>query len=274
MSIDLPSLPAEPTIGFIGVGNMGEALLHALLKSGTPPASITFAVRRSERSAEISERYQIAPATLADMAARSDILLIIVKPQDLNTIMDAIAPTLKSDSLIISFLAGKRIATIEAGLGGDRAVVRIMPNTPTLVGAGISIVSYGSAVSPSHKEFVGRFMNACGKYVELEESLQDAAAATSGSGPAYFFAFIEAMIAGAMEMGISEEIANELVIQTFVGAAKMLQETGKSPSTLRENVTSPKGMTYEGLKVFAASDLERIVAKAMAAAAQRSRELA
>jgi pyrroline-5-carboxylate reductase len=274
MTIELPSLPAVPTIGFIGVGNMGEALLHALLKAGTPPASITFAVRGSERSAEISEHYQVAPATLADMAARSDILLLIVKPQDLNTIMDAIAPTLKSDSLIISFLAGKRIATIEAGLGGDRAVVRIMPNTPTLVGAGISIVSYGSAVSQSHKEFISRFMNACGTYVELEEPLQDAAAATSGSGPAYLFAFTEAMIAGAMEMGISQEIANQLVIQTFVGAAKMLQETGKSPSTLRENVTSPKGMTYEGLKVFSASDLDKVVAKAMAAAAQRSRELA
>ncbi len=261
------------TVGFIGVGNMGEALLHALLQAGTAPTHVTFAVRRSERSAEISARYGIASATLPEMAANCDVLLIIVKPQDLDPVLAAIRPTLKSGSLVISFLAGKKIATIEAGLGGNHPVVRIMPNTPTLVGAGMSIVSYGDAVPAPDKEFVRNFMTACGKYVELEESLQDAAAATSGSGPAYFYAFTEAMIAGATEMGIDERIATDLVVQTLVGAAKLLHETGKNPGTLRENVTSPKGMTYEGLKIFEQSDLTGLVTRAMAAAANRSREL-
>ena len=261
------------SVGFIGVGNMGEALLHALLQAGTPPAALSFAVRRSERSTEISARYGITPATLAEMAPNCDVLLIIVKPQDLDPVLAAIRPTLKAGSLVISFLAGKKIATIEAGLGSNHPVVRIMPNTPTLVGAGMSIISYGQTVSDLDKEYVRRFMTACGTYVELEESLQDAAAATSGSGPAYFYAFTEAMIAGAIEMGIDEKIAADLVVATFVGAAKLLNETGKSPSTLRENVTSPKGMTYEGLKIFEQSDLTGLVASAMASAANRSREL-
>jgi pyrroline-5-carboxylate reductase len=121
---------------------------------------------------------------------------------------------------------------------------------------------------------VNDFLRAAGKSVEVDEPLQDAATATSGSGPAYFFAVVEAMVRGAVEMGISEEIATTLVVQTIVGAAKMLDESGKSATTLRENVTSPKGVTYEGLKVFGEGDLAGLVARAMKAAAERSRDMA
>ncbi len=124
----------------IGVGNMGEALLAALLKAGADTTKINFAVRRAERSAEISAKYGITPATIEEMAAQSDVLMIIVKPQDLETIMAKVKPTLRPDTLVISFLAAKKIATLEVGLGNP-AVVRIMPNTPTLLGAGMSIVS-------------------------------------------------------------------------------------------------------------------------------------
>ena len=138
----------------------------------------------------------------------------------------------------------------------------------------MSIVSYGSGVGGDQREFVRAFLDAAGKSVEVEEPLQDGATATSGSGPAYFFAFVEAMISGAITMGIDESTAHTLVVQTIVGAAKMLDETGKSPTTLRENVTSPKGVTYEGLKVFSEGDLNGLVARAMSTAADRSRAMA
>lgn len=260
-------------VGLIGVGNMGQALLVALLKAGADPSKINFAVRRPERSLEIEDRYGITAASVEEMAATSDVLMIIVKPQDLETIMERVAPTLKRGALVISFLAGKKIATIEAGLG-EPAVARVMPNTPTLLGAGMSIVSFGSQVRPDQRRYVSEFLSAAGKSIEIAEELQDAATATSGSGPAYFFAFVEAMVAGAVDMGIDAETATTLVIQTIVGAAKMLDETGKSATTLRENVTSPKGVTYEGLKVFGEADLAGVVSRAMKAAADRSRELA
>ncbi len=260
-------------VGLIGVGNMGEALLVALLKAGANPQKINFAVRREERSAELAARYQITPATVEEMAASCDVLMIIVKPHDLALIMERIAPCLIPGTLVISFLAGKKIATLEEGLAGA-AVVRVMPNTPTLLGVGMSILSYGSNVRSDQREYVQRFLDAAGKSVEVEEPLQDAATATSGSGPAYFFAFVEAMVAGAVEMGIDERVASALVVQTIVGAAKMLEESGKSAKTLRENVTSPKGVTYEGLQIFNEGDLQGLVARAMRVAAERSRALA
>lgn len=260
-------------VGLIGVGNMGEALLVALLKAGANPSHVNFAVRRELRSEEISIKYGIAPASLIELAQRSDVLMIIVKPQDLEPIMETAKPHLKAGALVISFLAGKKIATLASGLGST-AIARVMPNTPTLLGAGMSIVSYGSGVRSDQREFVEQFLRAAGKSIEIDEELQDAAAATSGSGPAYFFAFVEAMVNGAVDMGIDRSIATELVVQTLVGAAKMLDETGKSATTLRENVTSPKGMTYEGLKVMSESDLNGIVVQAMNAAAARSRGMA
>ena len=260
-------------VGLIGVGNMGQALLVALLKAGANPSKVNFAVRRAERNLEIEERYGISAAPVEEMAAISDVLMIIVKPQDLEPIMERVAPHLKKGALIISFLAGKKIATIESGLGNP-AVARVMPNTPTLLGAGMSIVSFGSQVRPDQRQYVSDFLAAAGKSIEVAEELQDAATATSGSGPAYFFAFVEAMVAGAVDMGIDPDTATALVVQTIVGAAKMLDETGKSATTLRENVTSPKGVTYEGLKVFGEGDLVGLVSRAMKAAANRSRDLA
>jgi pyrroline-5-carboxylate reductase len=149
-----------------------------------------------------------------------------------------------------------------------------MPNTPTLVGAGMAAISVGAGVSSTHKDFVAGFLAATGKVVEVNEDLQDAVTATSGSGPAYFFAFVEAMIEGAMALGLSKEVATELTVQTFVGSAKLLQESGKSATTLRENVTSPNGTTAAALASFSANDLSNLVSKAMESARNRSIELA
>jgi len=261
-------------VGFIGVGNMGQALLVGLLKAGAKPEQISFAVRRPERSAEIVERYGITPAPISTLAQNSDVLLLIIKPQDLTTITDVIAPVINPKALVISFLAGKKSATIEELLRPGQGVIRVMPNTPTSLGVGMAGLSAGKHATAHQVAYTVEFLEACGRVVQVEEELQDALAATSGSGPAYFFAFVEAMIQGAIDLGLNPEIATTLTLQTILGAARMLTESEKSPATLRENVTSPKGMTYEGLKVFSESDLNGLVARAMKAARDRSRELA
>jgi pyrroline-5-carboxylate reductase len=149
-----------------------------------------------------------------------------------------------------------------------------MPNTPTLVGEGMAAASMGVGVTAEQREFVLGFLGATGKVIEVKEELQDAVTATSGSGPAYFFAFVEAMVAGAKELGLSEQDATTLTIQTIVGAAKLLDESGKSATTLRENVTSPNGTTAAALASFGNENMNSMVAKAMKAARDRSQELA
>ena len=174
--------------------------------------------------------------------------------------------------LLISFAAGKKIEFISSKVPSAK-VIRVMPNTPMLVGKGMSAVSLGSGIDDASKSFVLEFLNSVGKAIVVDESLQDAVTATSGSGPAYFFAFVESMVKGAVELGLSEEVATQLTVQTLVGAAELLLSSGKSATTLRENVTSPNGTTFAALQSFAASDLEQIVAKAMKAARDRSIEL-
>jgi pyrroline-5-carboxylate reductase len=149
-----------------------------------------------------------------------------------------------------------------------------MPNSPILLGEGMSAISTSKNVTAGQRDFVNGFLGAAGKTIEVEESLQDAVTATSGSGPAYFFAFVEAMVSGAMELGLNQKDATALTIQTIVGAAKMLEESGKSASALRENVTSPNGTTAAALASFTDNGLEQLVSKAMKAARDRAQELA
>ena len=175
---------------------------------------------------------------------------------------------------MITFAAGKTISFISNGLGTGNPVVRVMPNTPTLVGKGMAAASLGAGVSDAQRDFVLGFLAATGKVIEVSEDLQDAVTATSGSGPAYFFAFVEAMVAGAKELGLSEKDATTLTVQTMIGAAQLLEESGKSATTLRENVTSPNGTTAAALASFGNDNLNSMVAKAMKAARDRSQELA
>jgi pyrroline-5-carboxylate reductase len=177
--------------------------------------------------------------------------------------------------LVISFVAGKQIGSI-ADLIGTSAnpVIRVMPNTPTLVNAGMAAISCCALVTAEQRQFVLGFLGAVGKVIEVDEELQDAVTATSGSGPAYFFRFVEAMVEGAVALGLSQSDATTLTIQTIVGAAKLLDESGDSPTTLREKVTSPNGTTFAALNSFTDSDISDVVAKAMKAARDRSQELA
>lgn len=261
-------------IGVIGAGVMGEALIAALIRSGHNPGDIAFAEKRVERAAELVARYTIKHQPISEVGAQSSVVLLVVKPQDLTATLESLAPELSAEALVISFAAGKTIASIASQLPANNPVVRVMPNTPALLGLGASGYSYGAGVTDSQKKFVAEFLAATGKAVEVPENLQDAVTATSGSGPAYFFRFVEAMVDGSVALGLSPEDAHTLTVQTIVGAAALLDQSGDSPSTLREKVTSPNGTTAAALASFNESDISAIVSKAMAAAAHRSQELA
>ena len=261
-------------VGVIGAGVMGEALIAALISYGISPDSITISEKRNDRADELSARYGIKVEDVATNVSKADALLLVVKPQDMATTLDQIKGSINSSAVVITFAAGKTIAFIEQGLGTANPVVRVMPNTPTLVGAGMAAISLGAGVSAKQSEFVSGFLAATGKVIEVSEDLQDAVTATSGSGPAYFFRFVEAMVDGAKALGLSDADATTLTIQTIVGAAKLLDESGKSATTLRENVTSPNGTTAAALASFESHQLGDVVAKAMKAARDRSQELA
>jgi pyrroline-5-carboxylate reductase len=261
-------------IGVIGAGVMGEALIAALIRSGVNPSAITFAEKREDRARELETRYSIIHQDLTSVASSSKTLLLVVKPQDMQSTLADLAPHLAEDALVISFAAGKTIDSIAKGLGKKNPIVRVMPNTPALIGKGASGYSLGAGVTPEQRDFVSEFLAATGKAIEVPEALQDSVTATSGSGPAYFFAFVEAMVEGAIALGLSQEDATLLTIQTIVGAAALLDQSGDSPTTLREKVTSPNGTTAAAIASFGDSGLKEIVAQAMSAAAKRSQELA
>jgi pyrroline-5-carboxylate reductase len=264
----------QSKVAVIGAGIMGEALIAALISSGVNPELITISEKRTDRSAELIALYAIKEAPLAVNVAAADALLLVVKPQDMAAVLEEIKGSINPSAVVISFAAGKTISFISNALSTGNPVVRVMPNTPTLVGAGMAATSMGAGVTDAQKKFILGFLAATGKVIEVSEDLQNAVTATSGSGPAYFFAFVEAMVAGAKELGLSETEATTLTVQTIVGAAKLLAESGKSATTLRENVTSPNGTTAAALASFGASDLNSMVAKAMKAASDRSQELA
>ena len=261
-------------VAVIGAGVMGEALIAALIAYGVNPELITISEKRAERVDELIAKYSISSADLKKNVASAEVLLLVVKPQDMSAVLAEIRGAVNPAAVVITFAAGKSISFISKGLGSTNPVVRVMPNTPTLVGAGMAAASLGAGVTDLQKHFVLGFLGATGKIIEVKEELQNAVTATSGSGPAYFFAFVEAMVAAAQELGLTEPEATALTVQTLVGAAKLLAESGKSATTLRENITSPNGTTAAALASFAADDLTAIVARAMKAAHDRSQELA
>jgi pyrroline-5-carboxylate reductase len=261
-------------IAVIGAGVMGEALISALIASGINPRTITVSEKREGRAEELKLKYDVEIAGLAANVGKSDVILLVVKPQDMSALLTEIKPFLLEKTLLISFAAGKKIQFVIDHVGAFFPVIRVMPNTPVLVGAGMSAMSMGSNVLEFHRTFVQSFLGATGRVVEVDETLQDAVTAVSGSGPAYFFAFVEAMISAGAELGLSPEIATELTVQTLIGAAALLASSTKSATELRVNVTSPNGTTAAALKSLSESGLAGIVKSAMTAARDRSQELA
>ena len=261
-------------IGFIGVGVMGSSLIKSLLVSSINSEQICISDKSSEKAAEISSTYQVKVKSITEIGKDCDVIFLAVKPQDLDTVLSELSQSLKKEALLISIAAGKTTKFIESKLANTNPVVRVMPNTPAQIGKGVSAISPGASATNDHLSLTKDLLSASGLVVEVAEENQDAVTALSGSGPAYFFNFIEAMIKAGVNLGLTEEVATQLAIGTITGSAAMLQESGIDAATLRKNVTSPNGTTAAALKVFSDSNLEKIVADAMAAAKKRAQELA
>ena len=260
-------------IGFIGTGVMGQAVIATLLSAGVQPKQISFTRRKLELVDEIRSKFGIESKSLEDLVRSSDLIFLAMKPQDLIALLEQIKEWLSPSTLIVSLAAGKSTKVIQSTLGGPNPVIRVMPNTPMVVGEGVSALSASESVAKEEVEWVRSLLAAGGLAIVVEESLQDAVTAVSGSGPAYFFAFIEAMVKSGIELGLSESEATKLSIATIKGAAVMLEESGKSATTLRENVTSPNGTTAAALREFKERGLDEMVVAAMKAARDRSLEL-
>ena len=261
-------------IGFIGVGVMGSSLIKSLLVSSINSEQICISDKSSEKATEISSTYQVKVKSITEIGQDCDVIFLAVKPQDLDTVLSELSQSLKKETLLISIAAGKTTKFIESKLANTNPVVRVMPNTPAQIGKGVSAISPGASATNDHLTLTKDLLSASGLVVEVAEENQDAVTALSGSGPAYFFNFIEAMIKAGVNLGLTEEIATQLAIGTITGSAAMLQESGIDAATLRKNVTSPNGTTAAALKVFSDSNLEKIVADAMVAAKKRAQELA
>ena len=254
-------------VGIVGTGIIGEALIEVLLRSGLSRESLFIAEKRYERRDEIINKYGVNEIKDYGLV---DAILLAVKPQDFMAILETISNSLSSSALIVSFAAGIKIKSIEEKLGKGSRVIRVMPNTPMVMGRGMSAMSLGSTATSDDQKWVKEFLSKAGEVIVVDESLQDAVTATSGSGPAYYFAFTEAVVGAARRLGISQENAVTLASQTLIGAAQMVEKSGKDLKTLRENVTSPNGTTAAALESFVDSGLEELVYQAMKAAYDRS----
>ncbi|MGH3432253.1 MAG: pyrroline-5-carboxylate reductase [Thermocrispum sp.] len=260
---------SNPVIAVLGAGKIGEALLSGLLHGGHQPGELLFTERHPERSAELTERYGIAAVDVAEAAKSADVLVVAVKPQDIEPLLAELAPLVGPQPLIVSLCAGLPTGLYERRLG-EVPVVRVMPNTPMLVGEAMSVASPGKYAGPEHVAVVERMLSHVGKVIELPEYQQDAVTALSGSGPAYFYFLVEAMIDAGILLGLPRAIAEQLIIQSAVGAAKMLAGSTEHPVLLREAVTSPAGTTINAIRELEKHGVRAALLDAIEAARDRS----
>jgi pyrroline-5-carboxylate reductase len=258
----------------IGAGVMGETLLSGLVRAGRRVDQLLVGEKREERAAELQERYGVAVVSNVDAAAKADTVALVVKPQDMSDVLAEIAAVLRPGQLLVSLAAGITTDFIESRVPHGVAVVRVMPNTPALVDQGMSAISAGSHCDEEHLVEAEALMASVGKVVRVPEKQQDAVTAISGSGPAYVFFVVESMIEAGVHLGLPRSTASELAVQTLVGSALMLRETGEHPTVLREQVTSPGGTTAAALRELEIHRVRAAFLAALEAARDRSRELA
>jgi pyrroline-5-carboxylate reductase len=261
-------------IAILGAGQMGEALISGLLRAGVvSPAELVAAARRSDRAQQLRDSYGIDVLSAAAAAERGQTLVITVKPQDMGTLLDEIKPAVTPAKLVISVAAGITTAFIERKLTGDVPVVRVMSNTPVLVDEAMSVVSAGPYATEEHLRRAEQLLRPVGKVLRIPESQQDAATALSGSGPAYVYFLVEAMVDAGILLGMPRGNALEMVKQAVYGAATMLRDSGEHPVLLREAVTSPGGTTISAIRELEKHGVRAAVLAAIEAARDRGREL-
>ncbi|WP_298992825.1 pyrroline-5-carboxylate reductase [uncultured Pseudokineococcus sp.] len=264
--------PSRPSVAVLGVGTMGEAVLAGVLRSGWAPDDVVAVVRRDERAAELADRYGVRSVPLAEGAAR-EVLVVAVKPQQLDDLLASAAPHVRPGALVLSVAAGVPTARLAAALPEGVAVVRAMPNTPALVGAGTTAVSAGPGADEERMALVGELLQGTGDVVVLPEALQDAATAVSGSGPAYVLLLLESLVEAGVHAGLPRATSSRLATGTLAGTAALVRESGEHPSLLRERVTSPGGTTAAGLRRLEERGLRAALLDAVEAARDRARAL-
>lgn len=260
-------------LAVLGAGKIGEALLSGLLAAGRPTDELLFTERYPERAAELSGRLGVAAVEVAEAAAKAEVLVVAVKPQDIAPVLAELAPVLRPGTLVVTLCAGLPIALFEGALPEGTPVVRVMPNTPMLVGEAMSAMSPGTHATAEQLATVEKVLAVVGRVVQVPEAQQDAVTALSGSGPAYFFFLIEAMIDAGVLLGLPRPVVAELVVQTAYGAASMLRDSGDHPVLLREAVSSPAGTTVAGLRELERHGVRAALLDAIEAARDRSVEL-
>lgn len=263
-------------IGFIGCGNMGSAMVEGIINSGLRKSGEIIVydqdISKTENFKEKKYGLRVA-ADPASLLNESSEVFLSVKPQEMGGLLQTIKPLLRPEHLIISVAAGLNISFYEKFLGKEQSIVRLMPNTPCLVGEGMIVVCGNKNVESWQEQSVIKLLKPLGKVIVLEEKHFDAVTALSGSGPAYIFLVIEALADGAVEMGLSRDIAVMLASQTVFGAAKMCLDSGENPSVLKSRITSPAGTTSAGLMALEKGAVRSLFAKAVVNATHRSKEM-
>jgi len=263
------------TVGFLGAGNMGEALIKGLLAAKLVPAQAIFATDvRPERLKELDRQYGIQISSdNAELVKRADIVILAVKPQIMDAVATEIAPAVTRRKLLISIAAGVATDKIRARLPRDARLIRVMPNTPALVLEGATAIARADGLEPGDLDVAREIFGAVGRVVVLGEEMIDAVTGLSGSGPAYVAIVIESLADGGVRMGLDRATAMTLATQTVLGAAKLLLETGLHPGALKDMVSSPGGTTIAGIAALEEGGLRTTFIKAVERATQRSREL-
>jgi len=264
----------EGTIGFLGFGNMGQAIFRGLIDAGTVPANrlVTFDLDEDKMATavELGGRSADSPEALA---SDSNVLLLATKPQHMGEALEAVRPGVSGDTLIISIVAGVSISSIQQALGQDTRVVRVMPNTPALVRAGTAAIATSENCTANDAQTVEAIFSAVGIAERTDEEMIDVVTGLSGSGPAYFFYMVECLANAAEKLGIPADQAERFAGETLYGAGRLLHESGESAATLRERVTSKGGTTFAALESFRQAGFEDVIEAGVWAAAARSREL-
>ena len=262
-------------VGVIGAGNMGEALIRGVLKAGlVTPERVHAWDTSPQRLARASETLGVQPAQdNRDVVSRSVVVILAVKPQSMADVLEGIASVSSPEHLFISIAAGIAAQFVEGRLCEEARVVRVMPNTPALVGEGMAAVAGGRHASEADVALAQTILGAVGRCVRVDEALMDAVTALSGSGPAYVFYLVEAMVEAGVAEGLSESQALELARQTVLGAGRLLVESGEEPAELRRKVTSPGGTTEAAIASMESDNVRAALVRAIRGAAGRSREL-
>ena len=264
----------ESKVVFIGAGNMAEAIVSGMVDGGfCSPEKIIMTDVRPERLEDLSKEYGVSTSTDNRVVKNAEIVLLAVKPQVMADVLKGIAPVLRSETLVISIMAGIPAAKIETLLGGKHRVVRVMPNTPALVGQGASAIAAGTYADEADLEVTETILGCVGLTVRVAERDLDAVTALSGSGPAYVFYLLEGMLAAAEKMGLDKETARKLAIKTVEGSARLMEDSGEEADVLRAKVTSKGGTTEAAVCSLDKAGVKEAVVQALLAAQNRSIEL-